>query len=124
MKILNKKERLYYALAGLKELLNDFNDFDVTIEVKSKDGKHEIIECYQEIEKYVVECINNIQPYKFEDLEEGMWVWDNRNKKCIRIYGMVKKKDWFMCVTEHKTLVTWYEENRFFPVQYANVRCE
>ena len=28
---------------------------------------------------------NTIYPYKFEDLKEGMWVWDDKRKRCFRL---------------------------------------
>ncbi len=111
------KEECVNALKELSFALDNFNILD----------KPSLWECISlgavGLERLIKEHFNP-RPYKFEELKEGMWVWDNHNKKCVRVYDMVKKKDWFLCVTEHTTLVTWYEENRFFPVQMANVRCE
>lgn len=61
------------------------------------------------------------QPYKFEELKEGMWVWDNNRQSVIKVIGFygvnihvqfgigVYKKD---CYIE-------FEENRFYPVAKA-----
>ena len=72
---------------------------------------------------------NTIYPYKFEDLKEGMWVWDEKNELCNLIFETS-----INCVGEQEIEFQWemididgdeflydiFEENRFFPVQYAN----
>ena len=71
-----------------------------------------------------------IEPYKFEDLKPNMWVWDNVAKECLYVIkffaapftgakyfsylGIYKNLE------EIKKLDIKFEENRFFPVQYAN----
>lgn len=76
--------------------------------------------------------IKNPQPYKFEDLKEGMWVWDDFVKVCIQIYdlGVVgekeslcfyedvyKKEVKIILLNEFKSFV--FEEGRFFPLTKA-----
>lgn len=70
-----------------------------------------------------------IEPYKFEDLKEGMWVWDEKNELCNLIFETS-----INCVGEQEIEFQWemididgdeflydiFEENRFFPVQCAN----
>lgn len=72
-----------------------------------------------------------IEPYKFEDLKPNMWVWDNVAKECLYVIkffaapftgakyfsylGIYKNLE------EIKKLDIKFEENRFFPVQYANL---
>ena len=74
---------------------------------------------------------NTIYPYKFEDLKEGMWVWDDVAKECLYVIkffaapftgakyfsylGIYKNLE------EIKKLDIKFEENRFFPVQCANL---
>ena len=72
-----------------------------------------------------------IEPYKFEDLKPNMWVWDNVAKECLYVIkffaapftgakyfsylGIYKNLE------EIKKLDIKFEENRFFPVQCANL---
>lgn len=71
------------------------------------------------------------KPYKFEDLKPNMWVWDNVAKECLYVIkffaapftgakyfsylGIYKNLE------EIKKLDIKFEENRFFPVQCANL---
>lgn len=68
------------------------------------------------------------KPYKFEDLKPNMWVWDNVAKECLYVVRPfittgVRVK-YFTCLgicnLEKITLKIEFEENRFFPVQYAH----
>lgn len=72
-----------------------------------------------------------IEPYKFEDLKPNMWVWDNVAKECLYVIkffaapftgakyfsylGIYKNLE------EIRKLDMKFEENRFFPVQCANL---
>lgn len=70
------------------------------------------------------------KPYKFEDLKPNMWVWDNVAKECLYVVRPfittgVRVK-YFTCLgiwnlEKIKKLNIKFEENRFFPVQYANM---
>ncbi len=69
--------------------------------------------------------INNAQPYKFEDLKEEMWVWDNEKKEVIYIDFIKRNRIYFYtCKYDDGLFHRKFQENRFFPVQMANVRCE
>lgn len=71
-----------------------------------------------------------IEPYKFEDLKPNMWVWDEKNELCNLIFETS-----INCVGEQEIEFQWemididgdeflydiFEENRFFPVQCANL---
>ena len=59
--MLIKQEKLYYALVELKSVLNDRGIENIKSIIELKDGTIEQIDCYDEIEKCVVECINNTQ---------------------------------------------------------------
>lgn len=66
---------------------------------------------------------------KFEDLKPNMWIWDNVAKECLYVVRPfittgVRVK-YFTCLgiwnlEKIKKLNIKFEENRFFPVQYAN----
>lgn len=55
------------------------------------------------------------QPYKFEDLKEGMWVFDNKICDCIKIELILKDKKILCCDGFHRK----FEEGRFFPITKA-----
>lgn len=53
-----ENRKLIYALYGIKTVLNDLGIEDIKNEIELKDGTKEIIDCYKEIELFVVNCIN------------------------------------------------------------------
>lgn len=67
------------------------------------------------------------QPYKFEDLKEGMWVWDDKEKEFIkcklgnnRLGNDCVVYDWDISPDEEfEEYYREYEEGRFFPVTKA-----
>ena len=71
------------------------------------------------------------EPYKFEDLKPNMWVWDNVAKECLYVIkpfvGSFTGVKYFSYLGIYKNLEEIrkldmkFEENRFFPVQYANL---
>lgn len=81
----------------------------------------------------LVNLIENIKPYKFEDLKVGMWVLDRKpeceeftfikitrilsESDCEYLYHDKDKKVFFDNMECH---AREFEENRFFPVQCAN----
>lgn len=59
----------------------------------------------------------NPQPYKFEYLHEGMWVWDDKEKKCNKIIEIEGRNIDFYYITESiDRFIVEFEEGRFFPV--------
>lgn len=74
------------------------------------------------------------KPYKFEDLKEDMWVWDNVAKECLYVVkpfvGSFTGVKYFSCLGIYKNLEEIrkldmkFEENRYFPVQCANLEIE
>ena len=122
--MLSKEEKLLYSLSALKEVIETW-DIDVEVTL-TKDGNKHTINAYEEIERCVVECINNTQPYKFEDLKDGMWVWDKSYQEVCYIDSIVSKEKIYCEYLESHCSIEPYiimpfEENRFFPVQMANV---
>ena len=67
-----------------------------------------------------------IEPYKFEDLKPNMWVWDDLIKKCVQLDEYCFEPNNVILILMHgnygyrESTRTFFEENRFFPVQYAN----
>lgn len=64
----------------------------------------------------------NPSAYKFEELEDGMWVWDEKEKVFIKI-NRLKNVVIHMNKYRHYIYI-WdipieYEENRFFPLTKA-----
>lgn len=116
--MLSKEEKLLYSLSALKEVIETF-EIDVEVTLTKNDNQY-TINAYEEIERCVVECINNTQPYKFEDLKVGMWIWDSKDEVCCRIYDTLSFNK--LSVTFHFESIIEFEENRFFPVWCANVK--
>ena len=129
-------EQLAHSLNAYNNLEEKYKSIDFTL-----DKQFEHIE---EIEKILDVCgivaikkrvkeLTNIKPYKFEDLKEGMWVWDEKNELCNLIFETS-----INCVGEQEIEFQWemididgdeflydiFEENRFFPVQCANLEIE
>lgn len=67
-----------------------------------------------------------IEPYKFEDLKPNMWVWDDLIKKCVQLDEDCFEPNNVILILMHgnygyrESTRTFFEENRFFPVQCAN----
>lgn len=59
MSKLTKKERLLHSLIGIKQLFNNLGAENLKNEIVLKDGTTETIDCYKEIEAFVVDFINN-----------------------------------------------------------------
>lgn len=73
----------------------------------------------------VIEEIINPQPYKFEELKEGMWVWDKSYQEVCYISSIVSRERMYIEYLESHCSIEPYkimrfEENRFYPVQMAN----
>lgn len=72
----------------------------------------------------------NPQPYKFEDLKVGMWVWDKQLEWCFeiaickvetKIKGLEDLKMFKVKNYDGSSTLMIFEENRFFPVWMANM---
>lgn len=118
---MNKEEKLLYSLSAIKQVIGTF---DIDIEVTAvKDGNEYVINAYNEIEKCVVDYVNSLQPYKFENLKSGIWVWDDRLKACFLIKEIKPKTYWNIVVYANYLINTLeelnFEENRFYPVSKA-----
>lgn len=62
----------------------------------------------------------NPSAYKFDELEDGMWIWDEKEKVCTHIISLFEHEE-RMNVEYKDPYGVWYdslpfEENRFFPL--------
>ena len=68
---------------------------------------------------YALSDVYNPKPYKFEELKDGMWVWDDIEKLICQI-GLISKNAIHRKYIDGTISDSPFEENRFFPVQCAN----
>lgn len=71
------------------------------------------------INNELVDCVENIKSYKFEDLKPNMWVYDGIEKLICQI-GLISKNAIHREYADGTISDSPFEENRFFPVQCAN----
>lgn len=166
--MLSKEERLFHSLRGFKRILDGLNVEDIKNEIRLKDGTKETIDCYNELDKFIIHFIKvqykfgkmdimillnsildidsksenkcfpvikkfriltdedydklhnyeNPQPYKFEELHEGMWVWDEKNMDFYYICEKLINKDGTKIVANENNY-RLFEENRLFPITKA-----
>lgn len=113
---MNKEEKLLYSLSAIKQVIGTL-----------KDGNEYVINAYNEIKKCVVDYVNSLQPYKFDDLKPGMWVWDDKLKTLYKIKKIMHchwfKAEYRSFVLDVKTEerkyhtgIMEFEEGRFYPV--------
>lgn len=75
-----------------------------------------------EIFKRLIEEHFTPQPLEFNDLKEGMWVWNSHFKNCERIYSInyetktIRTND-----TGFEFIEKEFMENRFYPIQIPKV---
>lgn len=118
---MTNEERLLHALYGIKKVLNDLGLEDIKNKLELKDGNSETIDCINVLQEFVVDYVNINQPYKFEDLKEGMWVWDDKDKKCNKIIGISENNEVAVYYITQSTsrYIVKFEENRFYPLTKA-----
>ena len=65
----------------------------------------------------------NPQPYKFEDLKKGMWVFDDKLNACFLIKVLKPQSYWNVIIYANYLTDTFeemhFEKNRFYPVTKA-----
>lgn len=110
-----KEEKVLCALHGIKSVLNDLGLEDIKNKLELKDGSTETIDCVNVLQEFIVDYVKINRPYKFEDLKEGMWVWDDeweeaKNIRKIQLQDCFNKR--WICFTEGGWLE--FEEGRFF----------
>lgn len=123
--MLSKEEKLLYSLSSIKEILETLG-IDVEVTLTKNDNKY-TINAYKEIEKCVVDYVNSLQPYKFEELKKGMWVWDDDKKQCIEcapgknVMGEKCVWHWYDYDFEGELSEDYieFEDGRFYPIMKA-----
>lgn len=142
------KEECLQALEHLKEYVNADNVDDMVVFSRLIKEHFELVEENKLLDKLNDEqacairesffkkmpctpmALYEPQPYKFEDLKEEMWVWDNVECECIRVLKTYITNNYHEYYTSGVRVIrtgyeyNWQEigfrENRFFPVQMAN----
>lgn len=82
----------------------------------------ELIENFKQLEKNyddLYDEVHNQKPLKFEELEVGMWVWDNKNHSWLKVvgfYGFNIHVQFGIGIHKNDCYVE-YEENRFYRKQ-------
>ena len=105
----------------LLEVLKEFGCSELTPE-----NLRVIIKAYQYNARKLNE-LRNPKHYKFEELREGLWVWDDKRKECIEcspnknVMGIECVWYWFDFDFEGELSEDYieYEEGRFFPLTKA-----
>ena len=144
------KEECLQALEHLKEYVNGDNVNDMVVFSRLIKEHFELVEKYNrlydecpqkckmlkqlqdEVDKYkheyfaMCDLFENPQPYKFENLKAGMWVYDSKFNKCNLIIEIFDNEilEFYYIMDHVLRYRNMYEDNRFFPVQMANVGCE
>lgn len=72
--------------------------------------------CRQELDGYYELLYPD--PYKFEELHEGMWVWDDEYKIPCQILKVMSFDK--LSVSYHFESIIEYQEDRFYPITKAN----
>lgn len=60
-----------------------------------------------------IESLTDNPPLKFEELHEGMWVWDNKWKTYKQIHHLSNRKEWSGFALSYTDWIC-FEENRYF----------
>lgn len=122
-KKVTEAEKLLYSLSAIKDILKML-ECDVEVTMTLKNGHTETFDCYKEIEKCVVDFVKRTKPYKFEDLKVGMAYYHTELKKVCLLVKICSKDVIVMAICKkggYEITYVAFEENRFFPVQMANM---
>ena len=123
-KKITEAEKLLYSLSAIKDILKML-ECDVEVTMTWKNGHTKTVDCYKEIEKCVVDFVKSTKPYKFEDLKVGMAYYHTKLKKVCLLVKIYSKDVIAVAVCKkggYEITCVEFEENRFFPVQMANIR--
>ena len=69
--------------------------------------------------------VKHPQPLKFEDLKEGMWIYDAPYEEIVRIKE-IESNEWIFleCIKSKDLSNTFFQEGRFYPIQIPNIGTE
>ena len=91
----------------------------------------EDLDKYVDIIDVLIQYVFNPEPYKFEELKKGMWIWDDKGLYCFECNPAISKNGtrcvtynafWYNCGEDEDEFFEEYdefEEGRFFPVTKA-----
>lgn len=101
------------AISNLQELVNKQKEWDRAYKslIKERDKL---------IEEYFTP-----QPLKFEDLTPGMWVYDAPYEEIARIKE-IESNEWIFLeyIKSNDLSNTFFQEERFYPIQIPNIGTE
>lgn len=102
----------------------------------------ELVEDFMQLDKYFVQLeksydnlydkFHNLNPLKFEELHEGMWIWDNKYKQYIKIRRLKNKNSFIGYYPnfeinpetdepyENLQGIFFFEKNRFYRREVNN----
>lgn len=116
--MLSKEEYLTHLDYGIKTCSSIYDAFKELI-----DEHFKLVEKHENLKEKCNELSNSndilrtqlyfIEPYKFEDLKPNLWVWDDKEKVCIKLtkVDLTTFSDYFKGMCKNK---------RLYPVQMAN----
>lgn len=66
--------------------------------------------------------VKHPQPLKFEDLKEGMWIYDAPYEEIVRIKE-IESNEWIFleCIKSKDLSNTFFQEERFYPITIPNI---
>ena len=75
-----------------------------------------------EIFKRLIEEHFTPQPLEFNDLKEGMWVYDAPYEEIVRIKE-IESNEWIFleCIKSNDLSNTFFQDGRFYPIAIPNV---
>lgn len=127
-KKVTEAEKLLYSLSAIKDILKML-ECDVEVTMTLKNNHTETFDCYKEIEKCVVDYVKSTKPYKFENLKADMYLYDVKKNEIIYLFKPLNWEPIFGLRYSYEKIdhsaygyYMDFEENRFFPVQMANMR--
>ena len=66
--------------------------------------------------------VKHPQPLKFEDIKEGMWIYDAPYEENLRIKEIVSNQSIFLeCIKSKDLSNTFFQEGRFYPITIPNI---
>lgn len=107
------KERYMTSLESIADYAYSANIGPNGIDVISRD--------FDELKKLIEEHFTP-QPLKFEDLKEGMWIYDAPYEEIVRIKE-IESNEWIFleCIKSKNLSNTFFQEGRFYPITIPNI---
>lgn len=103
--------------------LEEIGDWPLWDSNRTESGMWEVKDAsrkeYELIEKLITEHFDN-PPLSFDELEKGMWVWDDKNKLYVQIDNDFNEGNGFIIIRYHEDSYNsncervQFEENRFY----------